>query len=175
MKTEIFSRTTLAIALGLALTLGAGTVCAETLSIDSTESLSAPQAKGKCIPTEQKYRSTQVQTSTNSTKYVLVPSSKFRFRQDSKKAKCVLVHVSAMAGTDSDQSLHIRAVIDGGLAEAEPGTVLLVHEIPAPVQRAVTFIFPSVAPGKHIIELQYKSSDGGIVGLFGRVVTVEHY
>jgi len=135
----------------------------------------AQAAKGKCEPAHAKYQATKAAVSTNSQSFVEVPGSKFKFKQGGNKSKCVRVEISSMVGTDSDESLILIAKLDGGAQRALPGKVQMVFDIPAPVQRAATFIFPSVAPGAHTVQLYYQSNKGGIVGLFGRVVTLEHY
>jgi hypothetical protein len=106
------------------------------------------------------------------TTYKNLPDSAVKFTQGGSRPGCVIVFFSAAMYRGTSEDVFIRAVLDG------------VIGIPQDQQwdsstdgfrgNSVSFIFPSVAPGPHMVRMQWRTGSGTGVGLKGRN-TIVHY
>jgi hypothetical protein len=115
-----------------------------------------------CNPTKVKAVASVVEVSrgSNSATFAQIPEASVSFTQGGASASCVLVRFSAETFAEGNENTLIRAFLDGVTAG-----------LPAEVQysgtdngqfsaRSFEFIFPSVAPGAHVVRMQYRSRNG---------------
>jgi len=115
-------------------------------------------------------------SNTTETFFVDVPESGVRIVQGPGQPDCVVVSFSAAAASPQTQVLMVRALLDG--VDCEPGAMLFARgdaSLLVPVVRTVNFICTGVTPGIHRLKLQYRSSNGGMVSLHHRTLTVHHF
>ncbi len=138
----------------------------------------APQAtvSGICTDmTKINYKSDDsIDHSTFSTSFVNVPKASVGFNQGGSSSGCVIVTFTAEAFTDPDGLMQVRARLDDSVTAA-PGVVQFSGDEDEDADgrwarsHAFTFIFPSVAPGSHLVRIQFRTVD-----FFRQVVIHKH-
>jgi hypothetical protein len=135
---------------------------------------SAPFAttlRGSCTLSKTKWATTpDVNSITQSTSFVAVPGSKITFTQSA--AGCVIVQFSAGASTDTNTAVVVQAQLDGATLASPDDNVFSRDSDEA--DRAMSFVFPKVSAGSHVVEMQYKSDTGLNVLLGDRTVIVQY-
>jgi hypothetical protein len=116
---------------------------------------------GTCTPSKVRYviENGGSVASTNSL-YLRVPGMKTTIFQGGTVAKCVIVLFSAGIATNTIVSIR---VVQDGTKTALPSAEIFVHENNTTEARSRTFIFPNVAPGRHEIEIQYKTDQQSLL------------
>jgi hypothetical protein len=85
------------------------------------------------------------------------------FVQGGAGPSCVVVRFSAEAGASlSPNAVVVRARLDSVTSAVPDGVVFGVSE-DYQVARSYEFIFPNVAPGRHVVKMQFRSANGGTV------------
>jgi hypothetical protein len=110
---------------------------------------------------------------TSSTTYIDVPNARLRFRVGGSGPSCVIVRFSAEAYSDLDFLL-VQAVM--GAQVAQPGTdvQLAGDDDTVAGSHAIEFIFPSVAPGRRTVKIQFRSGFGDPVWIHQFSMVIEH-
>jgi hypothetical protein len=139
-------------------------------------SASAPAAaKSKtvnCSPTTLTILTSTIipYSNTKSTTYVDIPEATVSFKQGGTVASCVIVRFSAAASSNAD-GVTIRPLLD-------VSTTALPVEIPLAGMECIPtvgcttrshsfeFVFPHVAPGKHLLRMQFEAAFGNGSGVF---------
>jgi hypothetical protein len=141
------------------------TIAALALSVTAGSAASADPAGGACRPRAVKYAaSTEAAFRTNSNSYVDLPQARVAFRQGGAKPGCVLVRFSAAPKVTGFASMEFRATLDGveGMPFEAQGSDGVDR---GPTAHRFTFIFPSVEPGAHVVQMQYVSLSGVLVAM----------
>lgn len=119
-------------------------------------------------------------SSTNSSAFSDISSGNVTFTQGGDSAGCVIVTYSAESFAPYGRLLRIRARLDGSKV-AEPGAVQFSGDDDENEDggwarsRSFTFIFPSVAPGEHTLNMQFRSSISGKRVYVGKQTTIVHH
>ena len=100
-----------------------------------------------------------------------VPHTSVTFTQGGAVPTCVIVRFSAQVGASNGTNMHVRAVLDGATL-ALPPEVRFAFTADTSAARSYEFIFPSVAPGKHVLRMQYQSSNGSSMNISNRSTIV---
>ena len=112
-------------------------------------------------------------TFSSSTTYANLAQTRVNFIQGGTGPSCVIVRFSAEAGAGPGPWLELRAVLDG-VTVALPPTVRFGINEGSEVARSYDFIFPSVGPGNHTLQMQFRSSNGTSVFISNRSTIVLH-
>jgi hypothetical protein len=118
-----------------------------------------------CSPTRVKYMASEaLRFRTTSQSFVNLPQARVAFRQGGKNPSCVLVRFSA--APDANRNMAFLALLDGSeTALPSQGQISGGYD-KGPNVRRFTFIFPSVAPGPHTVQMQYNmTSPGGFADM----------
>jgi len=129
-----------------------------------------------CNPAPTKLRAIvgdDVITFTSSTTHVNLAQTRINFTQGGTGPSCVIVRFSAEAGAGPGPWLELRAVLDGVTVALPPAVRFGINE-GSEVARSYDFIFPSVAPGMHTLQMQFRSSNGTSVFISDRTTIVLH-
>jgi len=125
-----------------------------------------------CSPTELRILSAAgVRNDKASTTFGNLPHAAITFTQGGRRATCVVVQFSAVAQSGVDR-LEIRAVLDGNVIATPPTTDFASTTTP-PAANSYSFVFASVEPGMHTVQMQYSSLDGGVVTVKDHVTIVQ--
>lgn len=116
-------------------------------------------------------------TSTMSTSFVNVDDAAVTFKQGGTAPNCVLVSFSGAAASKPSTTMFVRATIDGHTV-ASPAQLQFFYNSTSGTlyfeSRAGNFVFPSVAPGRHRIRMQFLSGDGGFVQFTNTTLIVRY-
>ena len=116
----------------------------------------ADPVTGACAPTSMKFIASEaLPFAANSSDYADLPQGKISFRQGGRQASCVVVRFSTAANGHGGNLL-VRALLDG--AETGLPFEMIVSDFRdiGPAARRFTFVFPSVAPGRHVLTIQHR-------------------
>lgn len=130
-----------------------------------------------CSPTKVKGSVSALDTgTTTSPAFVNIPEATVAFKQGGTTASCVIVRFSAHAFADAGLSLVIRAYLDNTTA-ALPAEVTYAtgENLPGGGARSYEFVFPNVAPGNHLVRMQFRSATGDFAVLVLRHTTVAQF
>ncbi len=109
-----------------------------------------------CRPSQVKIVASALDGSTRSaTAFGNIPEAQVNFVKSGSGAGCAIVTFTARVRGSGNPA--IRAFMDNTTA-AVPGEI---QSAPASVVSSFVFVFPSVAPGAHIIRMQYRNASGG--------------
>lgn len=118
-----------------------------------------------CTPTKVKIVTSDLSSFTASKTFVHISEAALSFTQGGASASCVIVRFSAMTFA-FDSTVIIRAYLDNTTTVALPAAVQYSHnDVGAAGAHSFEFVFPRVAPGNHIVHMQFKSADGKTVGV----------
>jgi len=126
-------------------------------------------ATGNCNTTATRYKVSNLNQPTTSTDYINAGETNVAFTQGS--AGCVTVLFSAEAGAISD-IMYVRAMLDD-ITPCEPNAPYFAVATQMAV-RAMHYVCPSVAPGSHLLRMQFKSNGGNNVVLRFRTTIVNY-
>ena len=131
------------------------------IALSPSVSLAEPTV-ATCNPTRIKYMASDASSfTTTSTSYVDLPQARIAFRQGGASPSCVLVRFSA--APFANRNMGFRALLDGVAGIPFEGQVSDGADKGANARR-FTFIFPDVAPGDHLVQIQHQmTSQGGVV------------
>jgi hypothetical protein len=134
----------------------------------------APAAAGACSPTKIAYKTSAVSVNMSSNVFAVVPQTPVAFTQGGANPSCVIVRYSAMAAASPPKWIPLRVVLDGSVI-AQPGEIQYEgHTESISLARSFDFIFPSVAPGAHIVRVEWRSFNTGIIFMHDRTTIVQH-
>jgi len=108
---------------------------------------------------------------TMSTEYENVPGTGIKFKQGAGSG-CVILQFSSEASTND--SLILRAVLDGGAFIAAPSEVLFARGPSTLTAHAYNFVFVDVPAGPHTAIVQWRV-DAGTFGNVARRSTIVQY
>lgn len=94
------------------------------------------------------------------------------FFKGGASASCVIVRFSAITFAVVDNRVEIRAYLDNGPA-ALPAAVMYSDGSGGAGAHSFEFIFPSVAPGFHVVRMQYRSPNGGLISVSRHTTVVQ--
>ena len=137
---------------------------------------------GTCKSGKTNYSATNLTGSnTTSTSYVNVPDATVSFTQGGSVSSCVIVHFTAetFANAGGTALLYVRPLLDGGTLATPVETQFSGDDDEEQDGRwarshAMNFVFPSVSPGGHTIQMQFRSFDGGQVNIHQHTTLVDH-
>lgn len=138
-------------------------LCGSLLLFAVLTPAAAPAApvNGVCSPTKMKYSASAKNSSqTTSTTFVNIPEAGFNFVQGGSSASCVLVRFSAETAIGTNQILIVRAFLDNTTAALPAEAVYSSGRGDDNGARVFEFVFPSVAPGSHLVRMQFRSFFG---------------
>jgi hypothetical protein len=155
--------------LGVATLAGAALLLAAVTSVTA-----APLAAGGCETTASKYKVSAAFQSTTSTTFVDVMETAINFQQGG--SGCVIVSFAGMASANPNTLMYVRARLDGATdclpndnAFAGSGATASPS-----ADRAMNYVCGKVAPGSHVIKMQFRTGSGPTVSLRSRTIIV-HY
>lgn len=115
---------------------------------------------GSCSPRTVKFVASEpLHFRTSSQTYIDLPQARVGFRQGGRMASCVLVRFSAMP--QANRNMGFRALLDDTEAALPYEGQISDGADVAPAARRFIFIFPSVTPGAHTVQVQYQSTSQG--------------
>lgn len=133
----------------------------------------APTAAASCEFGVAKVITAAGEEGTSAPSFSAVPQSAISFHQGGTTNGCVNLSFSAEAMAPGESSMEVRAVLDGTI-EASPGRVFFAQADDALHARAFSFLFPSVPPGPHRVEVTFRNAGGkGTVRVALRTTTVQ--
>lgn len=176
------------LAAGLALSgmtiLATAGMAAENGQMPSNTRAAEPRTieSGTCTEmTKVKFKSdNSIDGSTVSGSFVDVSGANVSFTQGGSSSGCVIVTFTAEVFAPKSRLMFVRARLDGS-KNAAPGAVQLTGDDDEDGDDAwarshsFTFIFPSVSPGSHQLNIQYRSGLGGERVFLGKHTTVLQY
>lgn len=115
---------------------------------------------GQCRPDQISFASSDdPEFVVRATEYRNLPEVTVIFTQGGTSPSCVIAVFSAEAFSPANVSILIRAVMDD-VTQGLPNEVRLVGDSPIHyTTHTMTFIFPRVEPGRHVMRIQYLRSD----------------
>jgi hypothetical protein len=119
-------------------------------------------------------------SSTNSSAFGDISSGNVTFTQGGESAGCVIVTYSAESYAPYGRLLRIRARLDGSKV-AEPGAVQFSGDDDENEDggwsrsHSFAFVFPSVEPGEHTLNMQFRSATSGKRVYIGKQTIVVHH
>jgi len=140
-------------------------IAAGVVSIALSPAVSlADQVIAGCSPTRIKFAASDaLRFRTTSTSYVDLPQARVTFNQGGTNPSCVLVRFSA--APNANRNMGFRALLDGNAGIPFEGQISDGVDM-GPNARRFTFIFPNVAPGVHVVQIQHQmTSQGGMVDM----------
>jgi hypothetical protein len=144
-------------------------LCGSLLLLAVLMPVAAPAAPtgGVCNPTKVKYLASDVALfKTSSTSFVNVAQASISFVQGGNLASCVIVRFSAQPFVAvSGNTLIVGAFLDNATAALPNEVTYTEGGSLANTARSFDFVFPSVAPGNHVVRMQFKSPSGASVDL----------
>ena len=144
-------------------------------ALASAPALAAPTTV-KCNPTPTKLKaivSDDDASFSDSQTYANLPQAKVRFVQGGTVPSCVVVRFVAEAGAVGFAFAEVRAILDD-VTEPLPPNVRFGVNHTSEVAGSYEFLFPSVAPGNHVLRMQFRSSNGESVFIVGHSTIVLH-
>jgi hypothetical protein len=178
----------LAVAIPLALGVAAGSSVAHAQLGNATAAIgsageadagpsegraAAPRVVGNCITNRTAYRTQSNSVSTTSPTFSTMPNTHFPVTH---AAGCIIVDFSAMVLiVNSTERMLVRAWI-GGIGAAEPLQMNLGRPASANQYetRSTHFVFPNVPAGTHTVRIEWRSQNGGNVGVGNRTLKVQY-
>jgi hypothetical protein len=131
---------------------------ASIAALSSCNAYATDYVTGRCMPSQVKFISSEVDRATASRVYVNIPYASLDFIQGGTSSSCVIVYFSAMVTTASTNAMYLIAALDDSSATGViPSETIFASHTDDFQSQAVSFIFPSVAPGKHILRMRYLS------------------
>jgi hypothetical protein len=131
----------------------------------SYSSIAPAATSGLCKPVQVRFIASSLADSpTSSTSFINIPETTISFTQGGAAASCVLVRFSASTfGANGIDVIDVRAFLDNATA-ALPASIGVRGESDVTgYPRSFEFVFPSVAPGSHVLRMQFKSEKGNPV------------
>jgi hypothetical protein len=143
-------------------------------ALTSHAALAAPVSV-TCAPTKMRIMASSLpNTNTTNTTFKTVPEAIVTFTQGGTSPSCVVVRFSAETNVPGGAGIgRVRALLDNVTA-AVPDEVQFSGADIAGLARAYDFVFPSVAPGSHVLRMQFRSSNGQSVFLDRHTTIVQH-
>jgi hypothetical protein len=151
-----------------------GLLCSGAVLLALSVASPAAPVTGSCKPIQVKFNASSLADSTTtSSAFVNLPEGQVAFTQGS--AGCVLVRFSASTfGANGIDVVVIRAVLDNATA-ALPASIKVRGENDVTgYPRTFEFIFPSVAPGAHILRMQFASEKGNVIHVKAHNTVVQY-
>ena len=134
----------------------------------------APADTGACSPAKVKYNASLFANSpTTSTSFVNIPDASISFTQGGTKASCVVVRFSAESHVQGADSVVVRAYLDKTTSAIPAEIIYSSGDGFNTNAHAFEYIFPDVAPGHHVVNMQYKSLNGTSVNIYYRTTVVQ--
>jgi hypothetical protein len=110
-------------------------------------------------------------TFATATTFATIPQTTVNFVQGGTVASCVAVRFSGETGAAGVGFMEVRAVLDG-VTIAPPGAVRFGVSEGTEVARSYEFIFKQVAPGAHVLRMEFRSSNGVSTFVSNRTTSV---
>lgn len=135
---------------------------AVALVVGMSVSHSAP-VQGTCSPTKIKFSASALDgNSTNSQTFKNVPEASVSFTQGGSSPSCVIVSFTGMVAAPADGTvMFLRAWLNDTTAGLPGEIQFTTSGMVAARTHTINFIFPSVAPGTHVMRIQYKTNSSG--------------
>lgn len=123
-----------------------------------------------CSPTKMKILTSQAISTTTSKTYADVTEATLNFTQGGATATCVIVRFSAQAFSKED-GVTVRPLLDVSTKALPPEVALAGMECIPTVgctsrSYSFEFVFPRVAPGNHLLRMQFKAGLGSAFGVY---------
>ena len=136
-------------------------LAAAVMAVALSPSVSLAQSTvASCSPTRIKYMASEaLRFRTTSQSFVNLPQARVAFRQGGKNPSCVLVRFSAVP--DANRNMAFLALLDDSETALPSQGQISGGEDLGPNVRRFTFIFPSVSPGSHTVQIQYNMTSAG--------------
>jgi hypothetical protein len=130
---------------------------------------------GNCTPAKVAFSASATDGSqSTSPTFSNIPEATVAFIQGGSTASCVIVHFTSMDAVGANGQLFVRAVMDHGIVGLPELFQIMALGNDFSQTNTAIFIFPSVAPGKHQVRMQFSSPNGQLVSV-GRHNTVVNY
>jgi hypothetical protein len=155
----------------IAPSLCAGLMLFAALMPTSASAASPPPPKTvDCSPTKVRILTSQAISTTTSTSYADVAEATLNFTQGGSSPTCVIVRFSAQASSKED-GVTVRPLLDVSTKALPPEVALAGMECIPTVgctsrSYSFEFVFPRVAPGNHLLRMQYKAGLGSAFGVY---------
>ena len=133
----------------------------------------AANTTGSCQPAKVKFASGSDVRQTTSLGFVGVAGATLSFTQGGKSPNCVIVYFSAEVDMQAGAQMAIRATLDN-VPNAVPSQMNFAYNALALQAHSASFIFPNVAPGAHVLRIQYLSVNGKTV-FISKSNTIIHF
>jgi hypothetical protein len=144
-------------------------------AVSSVSAAPAPQPiVGGCNTPKMKFIVSRNGFSTGSMIFANIPEAAVSFTQGGTRPGCVVVRFSAQSYAGANNTLHVRAFLDNKTAGLPASVQYAAEQNVISDAHAYDFVFPSVAPGVHVLRMQFRSDDGGSVKV-GATNTIVQY
>jgi hypothetical protein len=135
---------------------------------------SAPPVTFACQPTKVKGVASSSGINSNGTTYRNIPETVVHFTQGGRGASCILVRFSAQVIVPANDGVQVRAVLDNKPSALPSEAVYLATPSGVFSGHTFEFVFPNVAPGHHVVRMQFQGMSGGTVSMGGYNTVVQH-
>ena len=151
----------------------AAAIIATTALLVSVQAIPAPAAvySGACTLSKVKFKTSDSLRSTTSTSWVNVPDMSISFTVNT--TTCLKIEFSAQVKTAANESLQVRALLDG-VTDLYPAITTFAQNQTSWGSHAFNFGFTTVVAGSHTLKIQWGSGGGGSVSMTSRSLFV-HY
>jgi hypothetical protein len=114
----------------------------------------------QCSPTKVIIKTSALDNSTTTSQtFVNIPETAIIFTQGGTSPSCVIVRFSAETFAAGNNAVNIRAYL-GANVTVLPDEARYSGGDSVVGTHLFEFVFPSVAPGRHILQMQFRSSPG---------------
>jgi hypothetical protein len=136
--------------------------------------LLAAQINVTCSPTKMKIGVSQFSLSgTNSTTFKTMPEGTVSFTQGGTSASCIVVRFSASTVSNNDFMV-VRPFLDNTTTAIPAEIEISGFDGNAARAHTYEFVFPSVAPGSHVLRMQYRTRIGNAAAMNQHTTVVQH-
>jgi hypothetical protein len=148
-------------------------VAASFLIATEQPALAQSSLTGDCAPTGLGYRSVDASAATTAMfSYDDVPATSRVFRQAGSQASCVVITFSSQAFTSANEYLRVQAMVDAAVCTPDESIFVFNQQFVA--SYTMTYVCPSVAPGRHTAKMTFRTDGGSSVTLGNRTMTVRY-
>ena len=128
-----------------------------------------------CSPTKITYKVSRAQSNTSATSFVTLPFAGVSFHQGGASNSCVIVSFSAEAQAATRDYILVQPILDNTTVCVPNENAFSTSPEPTGLaDRAMNYVCPTVAPGNHTINMQWRTVNGGTATIFFRTLLV-HY
>jgi hypothetical protein len=143
---------------------------AVALLITLSQADAAPVAVGGCAPNALKYKASIASVNTTSATLVNVSETGLSFIQGGTRPGCAIITFSALSNAfPSGTTMVVEAHLDG--VPCQPSSAFFTSN-PNPTSNTMSYVCEDVTPGRHRVQMKYRTFGAGTAFIFFRTTMV---